>query len=275
MKFRSFVLAALLTAFSFFKGFAQELPITGLADNVSLHFISPEPIQYVDISTKSISGDLPIKNVLRIKRVPDSILKTGATGQFADAVVTIAGESFIAQFKVKWVPQQSGGDYPTRIEILPEHMRPLESGVSFSTTQLERLASGLLFKKEEKNIAHTKAFGILGNINHLCTFNDYIFIDLGFTNTSNLRYDTDEVRFKIEDEKINKATTVQAIELKPEFTLFKNPAFKKNFRNIYVFRKFSFPGNKVLKIELNEKQISGRVITLKIKYRDVLEADIL
>lgn len=253
---------------------AQSLPIIDLPENISFHFISPEPIQYVDISTKAIAGDLPIKNVLRIKRVPDS-LKKGQSDLIQDAVITIAGESFMAQFKVRYVPNQPGHEYKTQIEIQPDHMKALETGVTLSKTQLERLASAMLFKKQETGIAHTKAFGLSGNINHLATFGEYIFIDLGYSNSTNLKYDTDEVRFKIEDEKITKATTNQSIEIKPEFTLFKNNTFKRNFRNIYVFKKFSFPGHKVLKIELNEKQISGRMINLKLKYKDVLEADIL
>lgn len=262
-----------LTLFSFSLS-AQTLPIIDLPENISFHFISPEPIQYVDISTKIIAGDLPIKNVLRIKRIPDS-LKQLPSPIIPDAIVTVAGESFIAQFRIRYVAQQAGHEYKTQIEVLPEHMKPLETGVTLSRLQVERLASALLFKKQEKGIAHAKAFGLSGNINHLATFGEYIFVDLGFTNTTNLKYDTEEVRFKIEDEKINEATTNQSVEIKPEFTLFKNNTFKKNFRNIYVFKKFSFPGHKILKIELNEKQISGRVISLKLKYRDLLEADIL
>jgi len=51
--------------------------------------------------------------------------------------------------------------------------------------------------------------------------------------------------------------------------------FQHTYRNIIVFKKLSFPGNKVLNIELNEKQISGRVITLSVSYKDVLDADVL
>jgi len=61
------------------------LPIVYLPENVSVQFISPEPIQYVDISAKTVIGDLPLKNVLRI-RLKDSVGP-------ADVVVTIAGES--------------------------------------------------------------------------------------------------------------------------------------------------------------------------------------
>jgi len=37
----------------------------------------------------------------------------------------------------------------------------------------------------------------------------------------------------------------------------------------------TFPGDKVLHIELSEKQLSGRVITLTASYQDVLDADII
>jgi len=68
----------------------RDLPIIYLPANVSVHFISPEPIGYVDISEKSIIGDLPLKNVLRI-RLKDSV-------KHADAVITITGEKFIIPY---------------------------------------------------------------------------------------------------------------------------------------------------------------------------------
>ena len=38
-------------------------------------------------------------------------------------------------------------------------------------------------------------------------------------------------------------------------------------------KKMTFPNDKVLTIELSEKQISGRTISLSIDYEDVLSAD--
>ncbi|WP_394348381.1 DUF4138 domain-containing protein [Mucilaginibacter corticis] len=63
--------------------------------------------------------------------------------------------------------------------------------------------------------------------------------------------------------------------MKPAYTLFTEPAFSKYYRNIIVFKKLSYPGNKVMNIELREKQISGRVITLQIPYKDLLKADVI
>jgi hypothetical protein len=98
---------------------------------------------------------------------------------------------------------------------------------------------------------------------------------VAFQNKTNLAYDIDELRFKIEDKKITKATNVQSLEIKPEWQLYKQPSFKKEYHNIYVFKKVTFPDNKILNVELSEKQISGRTLTLKIRYGDLLKADAL
>ena len=50
-------------------------------------------------------------------------------------------------------------------------------------------------------------------------------------------------------------------------------SFLHGYRNIVVIRKMTFPNDKVLPIELSEKQISGRNISLNIDYEDVLNAD--
>ena len=50
-------------------------------------------------------------------------------------------------------------------------------------------------------------------------------------------------------------------------------SFLHGYRNIVVIRKITFPNDKVLTIELSEKQISGRNISLNIDYEDVLSAD--
>lgn len=107
------------------------------------------------------------------------------------------------------------------------------------------------------------------------TAGDHIFLDITYYNQSNLPYQIDEQRFKIEDKKITKATNVQSVEIKPVWQLYPSSAFKKQYRNVYVLQKATFPGNKVLNIELTEKQISGRVLTLQMKYKDILNADSL
>jgi len=246
-----------------------DLPVVYLPDSLSVHFISPEPIQYVDISSKNIVGDLPVKNVLRIRYRTDSARITGR-----DAVVTIAGEKFLAQYHIEW-SAPDGGAVQSEIEIQPSETRPLDLGISLSQPELKKIAMEVFCRRPEGNKEHAKAYGLRARLNHIYSLGDYTFVDLSYDNQTKIAYDIDEFRFKIDDKKITKATTVQSLEVQPDFVLFEQPGFARHDRNIFVFRKFTFPGNKVLNIELSEKQVSGRTISLKLPYKDVLNADII
>jgi len=245
---------------------AQEgVPVVQLPKNLTIHFISPEPIQYVDIPSKALIGDLPLKNVLRIK------LRDSAK-VFENAIITVAGEKYIAQYHI--VPGSSNA--PTEINIMPADTKPLDiSGIGFSQNQLKAMAMKLVAEAPQKRIEKVRAFGITGQVNHIYSLGDYIFLDVSYKNKTRLKYDIDEFRFKVDDKKVTKASNIQSIELKPEFVLFGTPAFEKYYRNIFVFKKLTFPGNKILHVELSEKQLSGRVLSLGISYRDILDADTL
>jgi conjugative transposon TraN protein len=243
----------------------NKLSTVYLAPGSTLHFISPEPIQYVDISSKSLQGNIPLKNVFSLK------LRDTARC-FNDAVVTIAGEKFIAQYRV--VPGNEGS--ATEVNICPPDCNPLDiAGIGFSQNQLKALALDLFTRKPEKRLEKVKTFGMEGRLNHIYAAGDYLFLDITYLNKTRLKYDVEDLRFKLDDKKVTKASNVQSVEIKPEFVLFNVPVFSKYYRNIFVLRKMSFPGNKVLRAELSEKQLSGRVLTLGISYKDVLDADIL
>ena len=62
-------------------------------------------------------------------------------------------------------------------------------------------------------------------------------------------------------------------ELTPVFSLNYAKKFQKNYRNVLVLPKLTFPDEKVLRLEISENQISGRVIVLTIEYEDILNAD--
>ena len=92
-------------------------------------------------------------------------------------------------------------------------------------------------------------------------------------NKTNIRFDIDEVRIKLADKKLSKATNAQTIELKPSLVLDNSRSFRYGYRNVLVLKKMTFPNDKVLTIEMSEQQISGRTISLSIDYEDVLSAD--
>jgi len=246
------------------------LPQILLSADQTLHLTSPEPITYVDISTDQIIGDLPLKNLLRIKLRTDSGGTTAPTGP---ATLTIVGESFIAQYLILPTGASLSAS-PSHVDIQPDQMMPLDvSGVEMTTPDIRRHALEIIGRPDKKAKRKQQAYGVELRLNGIYTSGELIFIDIGFRNHTNLQYTIDQLRFKIEDKKINKATNVQSVEVRPIWQFNDVLTFKRRHRNVLVFKKVSYPSNKVLKVELTEKQISGRTVTLELKYGDLLRAD--
>ena len=260
----------------------SDLPEIEITEGINLHIISPEPIQYVDLSTLKLTGDLPATNIARIKITdsPESnetekIKKqtTFTSGQNI-GVITVVGQSFIAQYKAIYRNSENLNTI-TNIHIQHEHMQPIEfNKMVFSNLELRKFAMDIIQKKSEKNpIREEKNLKLNVQLNNAYVMSDYIFLDMTFKNNSNLSYDIEDLKFSIEDKKIYKATNNQSIEMIPVFQLNPQKHFRKNFRNIYVFKKFTFPNSKVMMIRLIEEQLSGRTIEMKVNYSDILKAD--
>jgi len=241
------------------------LPQIALPLHSTAHFISPQPVKYVDISSKDIIGDLPVPNILRLK-FRDTVTS------FKDAVVTITGEDFVAQYRIVAGTDES----PAMIEIGPENCRPLDiASPGLTQDQLRKICLGLITSSEKHPVKKVSDLGMTAQVNRLYTLGDYMFIDLGFRNRTRIKYDIAGIRFSIDDKKVTKASNVQSIEVKPLYRLMSTPSFATRYRNILVFPKMTFPGNKVLNIELSEQPVSGRVITIPVSYKKLLQADIV
>ncbi len=285
--------AILYTLFLFTAGFLtaqtatkeqiiSDLPELEITEGINLHIISPEPIQYVDLSTHQLTGDLPVANIARIKitdtsdtdpkektKIPASFLNRDKIG-----IITVVGQSFIAQYKAVYRNSNSLNSV-TNFHIQAEDMQPIEfDKLKFSNLELRKFAMDIIQKKSEKNpIREEKNLKLNVQLNNVYVISDYILLDMTFKNSSNLSYDIEDLKFSIEDKKIYKATNNQIIELTPLFQLNPQKHFRKNFRNIYVFKKFTFPNSKVMVIRLIEEQLSGRTIEMKVNYSDILNAD--
>ncbi len=254
----------------------KELPSFHISKDLSVHFISPEPIQYVDISTNDIVGDIPVDNVLRVKYFPDSLDRQNFYPGKPGTVVTIAGQSFMAQYNLVYTTDDKSSWLNTRIEILPEHMQPLEfSENTMAEQEMRTFAMEVIRQKRTYRNVAAKALGMTAWLNNIFSSGDYVFVDVSFKNSTRIKYDIDQLRFRLRDKRITKATNVQDLELKPVFALYHNPYFQRRYRNVFVFKKFTYPGNKVLSVRMAEEQISGRTIELNIDYSDLLNADTL
>ena len=281
----------------------EDLKTIYISSDVNLHFRTPEPVQFVDLSTNQLIGDLPTENVVRVKilkeedkteqiirvvdkkiknkivAVNDTILKTVEVSlNYVDqqelGIVTIVGQSFMAQYRIVYRIPEYSSIVVTNIEILPSEMQPLEyPKYEFSNPELKGLAMRVLKQRTNSSIRSSKALKLVSTLNRVYTVGDYVFLDISFENETNLSYNIDELKFSIDDKKVYKSTNNQSISIEPIYQLYNNKTFKKSYRNVYVFKKFTYPDNKVLNIRLVEDQISGRTINLEIKYKDILQAD--
>ena len=122
----------------------SDLPEIEITEGINLHIISPEPIQYVDLSTEKLTGDLPTTNIARIKITdhPDSDekgkIKTPSVffNGKKIGVITVVAQSFIAQYKAVYRNQDNLNTI-TNIHIQPEAMQPIEfEKMTFSNLEL-------------------------------------------------------------------------------------------------------------------------------------------
>lgn len=233
---------------------------------VTTHLVMSETIRLVDISTDTIVGNQVNDNIVRLK-------PKGEMQDYEQAgIVTVIGERHIAQYKLIYRTSMLG--VCTRFNVpywdMQEYQNP---DVQMSVGEMSSYAIRMFNAKRTVENIHSKKDKMKAWVNHICSAGDYFFIDFSLENKTKIPYDISEIRVKLEDKKQKKATNYQSIELTPEYMLHHQKHFKKRYRNVLVIKKLTFPEAKVLKIEVSENQISGRVIELNINYDDVLSAD--
>lgn len=235
-------------------------------ENVTTIVTASEPVKMVDLSTDKIAGDQPIENTVRLK--PKEASKDGDIL----AIVTIVTERYRTQYGLVYTSKMS--EAVTDKEILPvERTAYAHPSVTMSQEEMYRHARRIWNSPARFRDVSCKGHGMRMRLNNIYTCGDYFFIDFSVSNRTNIRFDIDEIRLKLTDKKITKATNSQSIELKPEMMLEKAASFSKGYRNVIAVKKLTFPDEKVLTIEMSEDQISGRTMKLEIDYEDVLSAD--
>lgn len=243
-----------------------DMEVLTMNEQVTTVITASEPIRFVDISTDYIAGDQPINNTVRLKP------KKGAVDGDILGIVTIVTERYRTQYGLVYTTrmQEAVSD---KVIQLQEQMNYRNPAVSMSTEDMYSYAHKIWNSPARYRDVRAKGNRMTIRLNNVYTVGEYFFLDFSIDNRSNIRFDIDEIRLKLMDKKISKATNSQVIELKPELMLDKSVSFRKGYRNVLVVKKLTFPNNKVLAIEVNEKQISGRAVKLNIDYEDVLSAD--
>ena len=240
---------------------------------VTTHIVMPENIKMVDLSTTKIIGNQCADNIVRIKPFieADSVPTHYREGELM-GTLTLIGERHLAQYDVVYTaaPSRAASIHRVPYTGLDSYINP---EVSMPQSEMARYAWAVYGSGRKYNQVVSKANGMKAIVNNIYSIGDYFFIDYSLQNSTKIAYDIAEVRVKLTDKKEVKATNSQTVELSPVYSLNLARKFKKNYRNVLVLDKLTFPDEKVLRIEISENQISGRVITLTVEYDDILNAD--
>jgi conjugative transposon TraN protein len=244
----------------------MEMEMLTVNEEVTTLITAGENIRFVDISTDKVIGDQPINNVVRIKP------KEPATDGDILGLITIVTERYRTQYGLVYTSliKEAVADKEIQLQEMIPYTNP---AVSMSTDEMYTFARRIWNSPARYRDVSSRGNRLRIRLNNIYTAGDYFFIDFSITNKTNIRFDIDEIRLKLTDKKITKATNTQTLELKPELMLENASSFQSGYRNVLVVKKLTFPNQKILSIEVSEKQISGRAISLNIDYEDVLCAD--
>ncbi len=245
----------------------NEMGLLTVNENVTTVITASEPVHLVDVSTDKVVSDMPLENTVRLKP---------KEGEYSDgdvlAIVTVVTERYRVQYALVYTTRLE--EAVTDKEVLSDECVSYHNPVvSMSTEEMVRFARRIWNSPARYRNIKTNSNKMTMRLNNIYSVGEYFFIDFSVENRSNLRFDIDELRFKLCDKKQHKRTVVQELELEPVMLLDKSQFFRRGYRNVVVLKKMTFPNDKVLTIEMSELQISGRTISMTIDYEDVLAAD--
>ena len=246
----------------------DEMQLLTVNENVTTVITASEPVRFVDISTDKVVGDQPINNTIRLK--PKEGMETNKDGDIL-AVVTIVTERYRSQYALIYTSHLDEAVTDKAI-ALDERIPYNNPAVSMSTADMVKYAREIWTSPARYRNVLTRMHRMTMRLNNIYSVGEYFFLDFSVDNRTNIKFDIDQLRVKLQDKKTSKATTVQTIELTPELVLDPVKSFRYGYRNVIVIKKMTFPNDKILTIELSEKQISGRTIFLSVEYEDVLNA---
>ncbi len=245
----------------------EEMEQLTVNEQVTTVITASEPVRFVDISTDKVAGDQPIDNVIRLKPK-----EAGHEDGEVLAIVTIVTERYRSQYALIYTTRMKEAVTDKEIQ-LQERNAFNNPAVTMSTADMTSYARRIWNSPAKIRNVATKAHRMVMRLNNIYSVGNYFFIDFSIENKTNIRFDIDEIRVKLTDKKLAKATNAQTVELTPTLVLEPGKTFRHGHRNVLVVKKLTFPNNKLLTIEMTERQISGRNISLNIDYEDVLAAD--
>ena len=229
--------------------------------------VFPYAIVSVDRGSKDILAQKAagVENILQVKAA-----RTGI-GQSNLSVVTADGK--LTTFLVSY------SENPTSINLsLGPSSMVKESPVFVPKENINeaeiKMYSEIVYQNREYSPRNGKEnSGIVLNLKSIFIKDGVLYFQFKVTNWSNVRYDIDQFRFFIRDQRNANRTSSQEIEIQPLYVNKELTQVPGKSIDMYVFSlpKFTIPDQKFLAVQLMEKD-GGRHIELKVSNRQLLRA---
>ena len=244
----------------------------------TVHIIFPSAVRYVDLGSNwIIAGKADgAENVIRVKATTE-----GFPGETNFSVICEDGSFY--SFNARYAHEP---------EMLNIEMKDfLENGdtTDFSHTRMNiyfrelagespllvKLIMQSIYKEDRREIRHLgcKRFGVQFLLKSVHSHNGLFYFHTETRNRSNVAFRTDFIRFKIVDKKVPKRTAIQERVIDPvrSYNEVLVTEGKSDVRTVYAVPQFTIPDDKLLVIELFEKD-GGRHQTIRMENADLVAA---
>lgn len=244
----------------------------------TVHIIFPSAVRYMDLGSDwIIAGKADgAENVIRVKATTE-----GFPGETNFSVICEDGSFY--SFNARYAHEP---------EMLNIEMKDfLENGdtTDFSHTRMNiyfrelgnespllvKLIMQSIYKEDRREIRHLgcKRFGVQFLLKSVHSHNGLFYFHTETRNRSNVAFRTDFIRFKIVDKKVPKRTAIQERVIDPvrSYNEVLVTEGKSDVRTVYAVPQFTIPDDKLLVIELFEKD-GGRHQTIRVENADLVAA---
>lgn len=140
---------------------------------------------------------------------------------------------------------------------------------------LVKLIMQSIYKEDRREIRHLgcKRFGVQFLLKSVHSHNGLFYFHTETRNRSNVAFRTDFIRFKIVDKKVPKRTAIQERVIDPvrSYNEVLVTEGKSDVRTVYAVPQFTIPDDKLLVIDLFEKD-GGRHQTIRVENADLVAA---
>ncbi|WP_339869642.1 conjugative transposon protein TraN [uncultured Algoriphagus sp.] len=239
-----------------------------ISEQLTTNLIFPQAIKSVDRGNREIMVQRAnaVENILQVKAENSELTNSNLT------VITSDGQFYSFEVSYAADPQQ------LNLTVLPGSINPpveFPKGTSNEVAVLETAQKVAVKNQRIKPIRQRKYMTGL-SLTGIYIAEDLLYFQIKLENQTNIKYDVEQFRFFIRDNRKGKRTAVQELEQIPIQRLGNTTQIPAQSTQTIVVAlpKFTIPDQKHLGIELMEQQ-GGRHLKIKVKNHHIIQAAVV